>query len=104
MNELISFGMYLTGHDQVTVEQMYNDWRFNRITVNGFDTYVDGVKFSNFTITKKEKYLEIDNGKQKAIILFRIMDLSYFRRKVEQEGLFVVYGNIFQLNMVLDSL
>jgi len=27
MNELILFAMYLTGHDEETIKQMYNDWK-----------------------------------------------------------------------------
>lgn len=104
MKELISFGMYLTGHDQETVEQMYRDYIGRRITVKSFDTYVDDVKFSNFTLTKKGELIEIDNGKQVTMIKFRIMDLSHFRRITEQEGLFVVSGTIHQLCVILDSL
>ena len=104
MNELFSFGMYLTGHNQKTIEQMYADWIGQRITVKGFDTYVDGIKFSNFTLNKKGSLLEINNGRQKAMIKLCLMDLSRFRRIIEMEGAFIVYGTIGQLNMVLYSL
>ncbi len=104
MNELINFAMYLTGHNQVTVKQMYRDWIGQRIIVKGFNTYYGDILFSNFKMTKKDKLLEIDNGTQKAMIKLRISDLNRFRTIVESEGLFVVYGTTEQLCVILDSL
>ena len=60
---------------------------------------------SNFTMARKEWYIELDNGVQKAFIHIKDYKLLNFKRTVYEEGNFLFFGNKKDLkSLLIDTL
>ena len=59
---------------------------------------------SNFTMTKMNNEIQIDNGKQQEIIPLKDWGLTAFKKVVYERGNFLFVGNKKDLRTILNSL
>ncbi len=65
---------------------------------------VKGRVVSNFTMTKMDNEIQIDNGRQQAIIPLKDWGLTAFKKVVYEMGNFLFVGNKKDLKTILNAL